>query len=146
MPFLDETQKFLSGELSLKRRCLMQRRIISLAISALLLSLSVSVGCRDESQEPAAEPAAVSNAEKIEVFHIEGMTCENCVQAITDRLQKMEGVQQVRVSLEAAAAWVHLDPQNAPDNDAIITAIESLGFKAKPLEVETLTTQTAPAE
>lgn len=116
----------------------------SLICTAVVLALLIAAGCREDTPKTTTQPTTAP-AETIKVYKIEGMTCDHCVQAITDRLQKMEGVQQVRVSLENHAGWVHLDPQQAPSDQVIVESIESLGFQAKPLTLAELTTQTAPA-
>ena len=71
---------------------------------------------------------ACSEAPPVEAtFVVEGMTCESCSTAITDALNKMEGVEQASADHAAgtARAVVH-DTEIAPDR--LAAEIESLGF------------------
>ncbi len=59
---------------------------------------------------------------------IEGMHCQGCVTAITGKVQTLEGVREVHVSLPDGAASVTVDH---PDRvEPILQAIGSLGYRA----------------
>ena len=82
---------------------------------------------------------ACSEAPPVEAsFVVEGMTCESCSSAITDALNKMEGVDQASANHVAGTARaVVRDTEIAPDQ--LAAEIESLGFtvtstKAAPVE------------
>ena len=38
-----------------------------------------------------------------QTFHVTGMTCGHCVQAVTDEVAAIEGVRSVRVDLDSGA-------------------------------------------
>jgi len=59
---------------------------------------------------------------------IEGMHCQGCVTAITGKVQTLDGVREVRVSLQDKVASVTMDrPERV---EPIIEAIDSLGYRA----------------
>ncbi|MDT9307882.1 MAG: heavy metal-associated domain-containing protein [Limnospira sp. PMC 1291.21] len=67
-------------------------------LATLLLSLFL-VGCG----AAAARTATLT---------IEGMTCENCVAAITQSLSTVAGVEEIVIDLEAGSAVVTYQPRN----------------------------------
>ncbi|MDR2508351.1 MAG: heavy-metal-associated domain-containing protein [Candidatus Accumulibacter sp.] len=44
------------------------------------------------------------------IIHIEGMTCQCCVQSVTDVLKALPGVENVSVSLDKKQAEIAFDP------------------------------------
>ena len=58
-----------------------------------------------------------------------GMTCMGCVSGVTRVLQAVDGVSEVRVSLEKAQAEVDFDPAHAKRED-LCAAVEGAGFDA----------------
>ena len=62
---------------------------------------------------------------------IEGMTCENCVRAISRSLRKVSGVKEVRVDLPSKTAFVTFDVTKA-DMAAICRAVIRGGYKPEP--------------
>jgi copper chaperone CopZ len=63
-------------------------------------------------------------------LHIEGMTCQGCVQSVTRVLQGLPGVESVTVSLERHAAELRYDPQRVTP-EAMRTAVEGAGFEVR---------------
>ena len=63
-----------------------------------------------------------------QVFAVEGMTCRNCVNAVTAAIQALPGVAGVKVSLEAKQAVVTGD--NTLSTEAVVAAVEKAGFHA----------------
>ena len=64
-------------------------------------------------------------------YQVDGMHCQGCVDAITDKLKHVDGVVDCRVKLEDRQADVAVrDASMAP---AVQQAIEKLGYKVKPL-------------
>ena len=64
-------------------------------------------------------------SEKLLVLKVEGMTCQGCVNNVTNALKAVRGSGEVRVSLEEKRASVHFDPDKANDGmfrNAIIKA------------------------
>jgi len=58
---------------------------------------------------------------------IQGMTCEHCVRAVTNALSGVEGVTNVRVSLENHEAV--FDTSGKVDMEKIKKAVEEEGYK-----------------
>ncbi len=57
---------------------------------------------------------------------VKGMHCEGCVDAITDKVMKIEGVKSCAVSLEKSEADIEAPPTLRPSIEA---AIKKLGYK-----------------
>lgn len=62
------------------------------------------------------------------VVKVEGMSCGHCVSAVTEALNKIEGVQNVEVSLENKNALV--EHNDNVDTKIFVEAIEEQGFDA----------------
>ena len=59
---------------------------------------------------------------------VDGMSCEHCVSAVNQALERVPGVEQVvEVSLERGEAVV----EGEPHVSALIAAIEEEGYKAE---------------
>lgn len=56
---------------------------------------------------------------------IEGMKCQHCVNSTLEALEKIEGISNVQVNLEAGEATYDGDV----DNSVIKDAIEKIGFE-----------------
>lgn len=99
-------------------------RLLPLAV---VLFACVPTGCGDAGNDPrmtAAAPIALR-------YQVDGMHCDGCVQAITDKVKHVDGVVDCRVSLTDRQADVAVrdDAAAAP----VQQAIEKLGYKVKPL-------------
>lgn len=68
----------------------------------------------------------------VEIIKISGMSCAACATKIEKRLNKIEGIVKATVNLATEKAIVEYDSSNIGISD-IITAIEKLGYKAKPI-------------
>ena len=69
-------------------------------------------------------------SEKVLVLKVEGMTCQGCVNNVTNALKAVRGAGEVRVSLEGKKASIHFDPDKANDGmfrEAIIKAGYKVG-------------------
>lgn len=62
------------------------------------------------------------------VLKISGMSCSHCEKAVTDALQGLEGVESVRVDLQAGTATVTYDPAVATEA-AMREAVEEAGYQ-----------------
>ncbi len=82
-------------------------------------SILALVGCGGNSNAPLATPVAMK-------IPVHGMHCEGCVDAITDKVMKIEGVKSCAVSLEKSEADIEAAAALRP---AIETAIKKLGYK-----------------
>lgn len=75
---------------------------------------------------------AVGQAQLLEVEQvIFGMDCAPCAHAMERRLQQLEGVDSVRVSLNEGRAWLWLHPDNRLTLQMIRQAIWDAGFAAR---------------
>lgn len=98
------------------------------------------------SSQPAAdEPLVAEPGTSVITLAVERMHCSGCAEAITDKVQQLEGVRRVRVSLAKRTAWVMVDDASRPKPGRIVEAIESLGYKARPAEGPTSRSSSAPA-
>ena len=64
------------------------------------------------------------------VLKVEGMTCEHCVQTVTEAVSKMSGVEKVDVSLEQKEVTVDFD-ESQTEMEKISAQIEEAGFEVK---------------
>ena len=65
------------------------------------------------------------------VLKIEGMHCDGCVKRVKNVLQKMEGIEDVDVSLEEKTAKIKMNGE--VDLKEVKEKIENLGFEVKSL-------------
>ena len=68
--------------------------------------------------------------ERVDGFHIGGMTCTSCAQCIEAGLENLEGVRRARVNHLLERAEVAYTPLHATTRD-IVAAVEALGFAAR---------------
>lgn len=65
---------------------------------------------------------------EVGMIRVEGMTCNNCVQAVTNALNEMNGVDSVNVSLEKGQASVTFD-EALTSLGLMKQAIQGIGFE-----------------
>lgn len=58
-------------------------------------------------------------------FTVAGMTCGHCVQAVTDGVSPLAGVDSVEVDLDTKLVVVH---GTGVDRSAVVAAIDDAGF------------------
>jgi len=63
------------------------------------------------------------------IIKIKGMGCQNCVNAVTESLNELDGVNKVNVSLEKESAEVEFD-ESKINSDKMIEAIKELEYEA----------------
>jgi copper chaperone len=66
---------------------------------------------------------------KNQVINVNGMSCDHCVQTITQALNEICGVAKVQVDLEKKAVTVGFD-ENETDLKTISAKINEAGFEA----------------
>lgn len=71
------------------------------------------------------EPMSVTTT-----FTVTGMTCGHCVQAVTDEITALEGVQNVDVELSSGAVTVVSEAVIA--QDAVAAAVDEAGYALAP--------------
>jgi copper chaperone len=59
-------------------------------------------------------------------FTVEGMTCGHCAQAVTTEIQKLDGVADVRVTVESGS--VQVDSATDLNVDAVAAAVDEAGY------------------
>lgn len=72
--------------------------------------------------------SAASDEVRVIEMDVQGMACAFCVEGLRNTLAALPGVDKVTVSLKNNLARLELDPQNAPDSEAIRQAILDAGF------------------
>ena len=75
-----------------------------------------------------APPAQAAPTQTTLVYTVEGMTCGGCASHAKTALEKIEGVASASVSYEAGEATVVWN--NAPDDLAVVSALQELGYRA----------------
>lgn len=60
-------------------------------------------------------------------FNISGMTCQGCVNSVTNALRRVAGVAQATVSLEHSSAHIQFDADKT-SVDSLKSAVEAAGF------------------
>jgi copper chaperone CopZ len=61
-----------------------------------------------------------------QTFLVRGMTCEHCVRAVTEELEKLPGVEHVAVDLSTGA--VTLATENAVGDADVAAAVDEAGY------------------
>lgn len=69
-------------------------------------------------------------------WQITGMGCAACAQTVTKAIAGLEGVRECQVNFAAAQAHILYDAPLTPDR--IITAVQSAGYDAQPLDLDAL--------
>lgn len=64
----------------------------------------------------------------MQIVKIEGMSCKHCVQAVTEALQKLDGLENIKVSLDNSSA--SFENTKNIDEQTIKNAIIQIGFIA----------------
>ncbi len=65
-----------------------------------------------------------------QTFVVQGMTCEHCVGAVTEELEKLRGVREVRVDLSTGA--VAIDSDAPLDSSTVEAAVDEAGYELLP--------------
>ena len=63
------------------------------------------------------------------IIKIKGMGCQNCVNAVTESLNELDGISKVNVSLEKESAEVEFD-ESKINSEKMIEAIKELEYEA----------------
>lgn len=62
-----------------------------------------------------------------QTFSVQGMTCDHCVKAVTDEIQKIGGVTGVDVSLETGSVTVASD--SGVEEGEVRAAVDEAGYE-----------------
>ena len=104
--------------------------------SCIFLGLLVLAACG-----PATDPRVSDTAPVVYQYAIEGMHCQNCVDAITDKAMHTDGVVDCRVNLKEKSAIVAMRDDTVEPQ--VKTGIEKLGFTVTVVPKTTSTTATS---
>ncbi len=69
-------------------------------------------------------------ADSTVIISIDGMTCDHCVKSVTDALKDVEGVRDVKVSLEEKKAEVIYEDSKCKSME-LQAVIDSKGYSAR---------------
>jgi copper chaperone len=61
------------------------------------------------------------------VYSVSGMTCSHCASAVRAEIERLPGVREVTVDIDAGEVTVDADGQ--PDRAAIRAAVEEAGYE-----------------
>lgn len=62
----------------------------------------------------------------LKTYHVEGMTCMHCVHHVSVALKEVEGVKDVKVSLDQKTALV--DAESTVTFEVLKAAVEEVGY------------------
>lgn len=62
-------------------------------------------------------------------FHVVGMYCDGCVKAIGDRMKKIEGATDVKVTLRDSLVIFNVPQNKVPSSDEISDMLIELGYQ-----------------
>ncbi len=95
---------------------------------ALLLALA---SCGQQQEEPSAVAVTVAVVDSLSL-PVYGMTCDGCVQAVCNSLEKVEGVGSVEVDLEEGVALVRRSDPEKADLGNLRAAVLRAGYATEP--------------
>lgn len=98
---------------------------------ALLVALGVMASCKqgDDRARATAATTAASPTEVEAVLNVQGMHCATCPVTVRTATQGVDGVVNVRVSMDEGKAWVSYDPART-DLATIAAAVTESGYPA----------------
>jgi len=63
-------------------------------------------------------------------YHVSGMTCQHCVNAVTEEISALDGVRTVSVDLvEGGTSPVRVETDRQLDRAAVATAVDEAGYE-----------------
>ena len=63
-------------------------------------------------------------------FHVDGMTCQRCHDAVTDQIGRLPGV--VSVHIDAATGTVTVTAETPVDRVDVAAAVQTAGYELRP--------------
>ena len=105
----------------------MKLQLNLLLLLSLLVITPMVIGCKQNSSDN--ESAQMVKNEIKVTIPIEGMSCLSCVASIRKNLSNLDGVTEVKVSLQDKKATITFVPEKAT-TDQLRKAINQLGYKA----------------
>ena len=108
------------------------RKITFILVLAMLF-MACNNSSTTEQKAGTETPAAI----EVAVIDVTGMHCDGCVNTLTGVLTDIEGVSDVKVSLEYEQAKVKFNPEEV-SVDELKTAIEEKGYGVSNVEIKPL--------
>ena len=108
-----------------------------------MLAILVAACGNNTSAEKNTEPGKQAAVEVV-IMDISGMHCDGCVNTLTGVLAEMEGVGDVKVSLEYEQAKVKFDPEEVSPED-MKEAVEDKGYEVTNMDIKSVQKKTVEA-
>ena len=108
----------------------MSKKALLTSFAVLAGALVVGLALTALQDRPALAETANESNTATTTFHVTGMTCGGCEVGVRRTIKKLDGVEEVTASFKEESAVVTYDPAKARP-DAIVEAIEKLGYKAR---------------
>jgi copper chaperone len=66
----------------------------------------------------------------MDTLEVKGMSCQHCVASVTEALQNVPGVRDVKVSLDEGLARFEIDtPMSESEEEHLRQAVKNIGFE-----------------
>lgn len=62
-------------------------------------------------------------------FHVAGMYCDGCVKSISDKMKKIDGATDVRVTLKDSLVVFNIPKNKIPADNELAEMLEELGYE-----------------
>jgi len=79
---------------------------------------------------PTGDKMGLFGKKPVVTVKVEGMSCNHCVMRVTKVLEELQGVKKAKVDLEKKKADITLVKEGSVSTEALINAVNELGFKA----------------
>jgi copper ion binding protein len=106
-------------------------------ITFLIVIAMIFVACGSNSESEKKTGIVSPPAIEVAVMDVTGMHCDGCVNTLTGVLTEMEGVKDVKVSLEYEQAKVKFNPEEVSAEE-LQAAIEDKGYGVAKVEIKPL--------
>ena len=120
------------------------KMLLIICLGIIVLVLPLMAACAQQAPAPAPAPAPATTLAKTDTplapepgtqvvtLAITGMHCDDCAQAIRQKLGEVKGVRMAHASFPTKTAWVMIDKAGGPGVDQLVKAVEAAGYKAAP--------------
>lgn len=96
----------------------------------IIFIIAAFTGCNGEVKKTAEKASEASAEMVVNNLDIGGMTCEHCVMSVTKGINDLEGIAEVKVTLNDSTAVVKYDA-SLVDIDDIKAAVAKRGYTVK---------------
>jgi copper chaperone len=117
--------------------------VIILSVGLLIISCNQQAAQAPSTEKHEGSEAKVEKKKAVETdgpietvtLEVSGMTCDGCVNTVTNSLQSLDGVQEVTVTLEPPLAIVKYSPGKVTV-DQMTAGVKAKGYESKVKEKE----------